>query len=371
MAFVTASFWPHTAFQLVPDQERFVEVPLASWRKSPLKAILIFFREKLSGPRRHRGICAFAALFLCAIPAVPARAQHVVTAAARSQAEGLLQQAYTTYEAGDYAQAQLLIDQADKLEPNQPDAWNLRGALYLKEAKYDKAEAAFGRAVALDPKLWAAQFNLGEVSFHQKDYRRARARFETLLSQTDRFKDANRWELAAYKAFLSCLLMGDDAEARKRLAKLPPKGATPAYLYAQAALSFSRKDAATAEKTLATAQSTYPQAANDLFASSLETVGWQAPAAPVYASSMPVPGSAPYAGGGERPMQIDPRLESAVADPLPTSGGAVYTKIPVVAPSKDHELKTPESGKPAAKPEASASPSPAETAQDHTGLLLE
>ena len=310
----------------------------------------------------------------------PVRAQHVVTAGARAQAEAILQQAYTTYEGGDYPQAMLLIDKADKLQPDQADSWNLRGAVYLKQGIYDKAAAAFSRAVALDPKLWAAQFNLGEVAFHQKDYRRAQARFEALLNQTDHFKEANRWELAAYKAFLSCLLLGDDAAAHKKLAKLPQKGATPAYLYAQAALSFSRKEVAAAGKTLAIAQSTFPPAANDLFASSFETVGWEAPPPPPVPILPPTPpnsGSAPsyHTEAGERPMQVDPRLEAAVADPLPLNGGSTYAKIPSVDLPQGRADAKP-LAKPAVKSGVTAGqPQPPQTplalGRDNTGLLLQ
>jgi Tfp pilus assembly protein PilF len=338
-------------------------------------AILIFSHEKTQGRPSRVKLAILLVLLTLTSGLIPCRAQHIVTAAARTQAQALVQQGYTAYESGDYAQATLLIDQADKLVPDQADAWNLRGAVYLKQGIFDKADAAFARAVALDPNLWAAQFNLGEVAFHRKDYRRARERFDALLSQTDRRKDANRWELAAYKTFLSCLLMGDDVAAHKKLEKIPAKGATPAYLYAQAALSYSRKDVATAEKTVALAQSTFPPAANDLFGSSFQTVGWQAvppPLLPASPSSLPLAGGASNAGGSEQPMQIDPRLEAAVADPLPSAGGAVYGKIPEVTTPKQSPAKAPAGGTPAANkaPVSNGHPTPP-PAQDHTGLLLE
>ncbi len=345
-------------------------------------AILIFPSNKMMSlsHRYFRAICL--AILTLVFAAIPAQAQRVVSATERTEAQALLQQAYASYESGDYPQAHILIDKAEKLQPDQPDGWNLRGAVFLKEGIYDKAGAAFARAVALDPKLWAAQFNLGEVAFRQKDYRRARARFEELLDQTDRYKEANRWELAAYKAYITSLLMGDDSAARKKLAKIPAKGATPAYLYAQAALSFSRKDVATAQKTISTAQATYPAAQNDLFADSLETAGWQAPPPPltsVFPSSLPAPGAAPYAGGGERPMQVDPRLEAAVADPLPAASGPVYSKVPAITTTPaERETKAAEGEKasPAKgstpKSQPAGSPSPAASpVQDHTGLLLE
>ena len=174
-----------------------------------------------------------------------------------------------------------LLGQAELLRPDQPDSWNLRGVILLKQKAYDQAQAAFARAVALDPNLWAAQFNLAESLFQRKDYAHARASFERLLSQTDRYKEGNKWELVQYKAFMSSVLMGDSAAAGKKLAKLPAKGgATPAFLYAQAALSFSRKNPAQAQNSLAAAQASFPAAINDLFSDSLVQAGWQTPLPP-------------------------------------------------------------------------------------------
>ncbi len=300
---------------------------------------------------------------------------------AKTQGAALLQQAFDAYQSGDYPTALRLIDQGEKLKPNQPDGWNLRGAIYLKQGQFAQAQAAFGRAVAIDPNLWAAQFNLAEIPFKQKNYRQARAQFDALLSQTDHYKEHNRWELAQYKVFLSYLLMGDDAHAQRALAKLPSAGAsTPACLYAQAALSFSRQDIAAAQRTLATAESTFSPALNDLFSSSLETAGWQAqPLAlpPQLASALPTSLSSP--GQTQPPMQIDPRLEASVADPLPSSpGSGVYSKLPseVASPLKPGALPQFHTGKPGQEqkpvPEKSPAPAPSPAKEpDHFGLLME
>lgn len=335
------------------------------------------------------GICAWALFVGGAAPARAARFPFIKDHAQdQAQGDAFYQQAFSAYQAGSYAQALDLIEKADKFKPDQPDGWNLRGMVYLKQNAFNKAEAAFSRACVLDPKLWAAQFNLAEAPFQGKDYARARPRFDRLLDQTDRFKESKKWELVQYKAFLSSLLMGDAAGAAKRLGKLPAKdGVTPAYLYAQAAMSFSRKDAAAARKPLAAAQSAYPAPLNDLFSNSLAEVGWinvEPPPLPVPPPSSPsrgapppqtelasvpplspLPADAPRFADKYAPIVIDPKMEAVAADPLPTGDAGAHPMMPRITP------------RPASKavlnralPQVPPTPAP-EIASEHRGLLLE
>ena len=282
--------------------------------------------RKVSGRAKPPRYYSLVALLACALTwaNVPlAQAVHFQSAKERADGDALYQQAFAAYQASNYAQAQTLIEKADQLKPDQPDGWNLRGMVFLKQNAFHNAEAAFMRAVALDPKLWAAQFNLAEVPFQGKDYARARVRFENLLGQTDRFKQAKEWELVQYKVFLSCLLMKDNGAAAKRMAKLPATGGvTPAYLYAQAALSFSRKDPTGAQKPLAAAQTAFSPLLNDLFYNSLVEAGWQAPLAPTVMPDNALAYASPHKGSAfgdnHTPVVIDPRMEAAVADPLPS-----------------------------------------------------
>ena len=242
-------------------------------------------------------------------------AGYMISAKDRAQAVALSQQAYVTFQAGDYAQALGLLTQSDQLKPDQPDGWNLRGMIYLRQKSYDQAQSAFSRAVALDPDLWAARFNLAEVAFQRKDYARARAGFEHLLSQTDHFKDKNKWELVQYKAVICCVLMGDRPSAEKKLAKLPEKGgATPAFFFARAALAFQSKNPAQAQQSLAAAQAAFPAAINDLFADSLEQAGWEAAPVPMATLAANVPATPP---GARMNVVIDPQLQADSAGPLP------------------------------------------------------
>ena len=340
--------------------------------------IFIFMRSNplLGSHRLGRPLLAglAALVFLCAT-ALPVRAGRFFSAKERAQGDTLYQQAFAAYQAGDYPQAQDLIQKADALKPDQPDGWNLRGMVYLKQNAFDKAEAAFSRAVSLDPKLWAAQFNLAETPFQGKDYARARVRFEKLVDQTDHFKEPKEWELVQYKAYLSCLLMGDNAAAAKKLAKLPATGGvTPAYLYAQASLAFSRKDAAAARKSLAAAQGAFSPLLNDMFSNSLVEAGWQSPLlTPTLAVNLPndvLPASGAMPSENRTPIVIDPRLEASVADPLPAGDTAVRpmaAKInPTAAPrSAGRPVTTPP------VPPLTPAPSPVAESSEHRGLLLE
>ena len=353
-------------------------------------------RTAFCGPKlkfdRFRAIF-FACTFLW-IALTSAQAVRFPSAKDRADGDALYQQAFTAYQAGEYSQAQAMIEKADTLKPDQPDGWNLRGMVYLKQNAFDKAEAAFTRAVALDPKLWAAQFNLAEAPFQGKDYARARDRFDKLLEQTDRFKDAKKWELVQYKAFLSCLLTGDLNDANRKLAKLPATGgATPAYLYAQAALAYNHKDQAAARKFLATAQTTFSSVLNDLFSNSLVEVGWETPAPPpvVMTANVPISGltanrestshepASRESSLSRTPIVIDPQLEAAAAEPLPSPDSAARPVAMKIEPSSLRPALRPGNVLPIEAPlptparkTVATSPTPApEEKSDHRGLLLE
>lgn len=378
-------------------------------------AIIFFSFLHAEEPRlagRTRVFAILAAAGFLALAVVPAASAGLIpTGKDRAQGDTLFQQAGTAYQNGDLAGAIHLLEQADTLKPDQADAWNLRGVVYLKQRAYDKAEAAFARSVAIDPALWAAQFNLAEVSFQKKDYQRARTVFERLLAQTDRYKSSNKWELIQYKAFLCALLSGDEADARKKLAKLPVAGgATPAALYAQAALAFSRKDTAGGNRIVNGAQTAYAPALNEIFANSLENAGWRTPAPavnpllpgatlavanvdPATAAAMSAAGitnpagvttPAPGRTAAERPaVMVDPR-QVAASDPLPSGPGRDL--IPAVGQMNSlasgrtvsNSAKRPAKEKPAPSPAPGTlsvgSPVPAATPPasplEHEGLLL-
>lgn len=296
-----------------------------SLKRLPL-AIFIFVQRAENARRRLVSALAFSTVFLAVV--APAGAATAISATARREAEAFYQSAYVAYQAADYAKSLSLLDSAEALRPEFADCLNLRGIICLKQGAYDRAESAFSHAVALDATLWAAQFNLGEIPFRKKEYPLAQARFEKLLSHTNRFKQRSQWELVQYKAYLCSLLAGDEAGTQKKLERLPAKdGATPALQYAQAALALSKKDNAGATKWLTAGQAGYNAALNRLFADSLNTAGWTA--APLAGPALAL---ARQAGDPRRPLSasayLDPRLEAAAAEPLPDADGGILPMLP-------------------------------------------
>lgn len=289
-------------------------------------AIFIFVNPRKTACRWGAAALLLGELLMGGV--LPASAGVAISATARRESDALYQSAYAAYVAADYAQSLTLLDRAEAIRPDFADGLNLRGIICMRQGAYDKAEAAFSRAVALDANLWAAQFNLGEIPFREKNYPVARARFEKLLAHTNRFKARNQWELVQYKTYLCALLAGDDAAAQKNLERLPQKdGATPAYQYAQTALALSKKDNAGAAKWLATAQASYSVALNNLFSDSLGVAGW-ASALPAR-TALTLGGQTTAALDSRRQaVYLDPRLEAAAAEPLPAADGGILPMLP-------------------------------------------
>ena len=318
----------------------------------------------------HAVAAALALAFACPAPAAP-----VISPNPRRQADAFYRSAYSAYVAGDLNHALTLLDSGEAIKPDHADCLNLRGIICLRQNAYDRAEAAFARAVALDASLWAAQFNLGEIPFRKKDFATARARFEKLLSHTSRFKQRNQWELVQYKTYLCCLLTGDDAAAQKNLERIPADGGvTPAYQYAQAALALSKKDGSGAAKWITIAQGSFPPPLNNLFSDALATAGWAnaLPAGAALALNRQLPGNVDLRRERSNAVYIDPRLEAAAAEPLPAADGGILPMLPPeIAPGKRpaFSLMPERTSPPPAKAEDTLPPIPAPTpAQPVSGL---
>lgn len=82
------------------------------------------------------------------------------------------QRALRSYESGDYSTALKQLDRAAARggadAKTRADLLNLRGAIYLRQARVEKAKAKFAEAADLNPALWDARFNLAEITRRQK-----------------------------------------------------------------------------------------------------------------------------------------------------------------------------------------------------------
>jgi len=148
--------------------------------------------------------------------------QTVITKASRDIAEGKLEDAV--------AQAAL----AQKLDPNNPETANLLGVIALQKKDYSEAVTQLNRAIARDPKFYAAKFNLADVLMIQGNYDQARAVLEEL-----RQFDPNS-EVVQFKVALTYILANQPEKASALIDEMQFPGKTPAYYYARAAFWLKR-----------------------------------------------------------------------------------------------------------------------------------
>lgn len=73
------------------------------------------------------------------------------------------------------------VSQALQAYPNYPDAYNLRGWIYLSQQEYIKADASFDRALSLRPTDPDTRYNLGWSQCLQKKFDTAQMHFDVAL----------------------------------------------------------------------------------------------------------------------------------------------------------------------------------------------
>ena len=212
---------------------------------------------------------------------------------ARAQAD--LARAERAYRRRDLEGAWQLLDQVDATSPNQAVTYNLRGEILLDQGKTDEAETALRNALAADPQLLAARYNLARVPFAKKDYATARKELEALLGAISGGKEKQRERLIRYQIFLTLLLEGHEGVAQKAMDEFKMMDDSPALYYAQAAWAFQHGNPKQGNNWVANASNLYSAELNRAFAAPFSDLGWVSNATAPSGSAMPDTG-----GGAER-----------------------------------------------------------------------
>jgi TPR repeat protein len=183
------------------------------------------------------------------------------------------EQSQQAFRQRDFATALKLVDEADKVDANQPATLNLRGEILMQQGKFDDAEAAFKKAAKLDPKLRDAQYNLAQIPFKKKEYAKARDRFETLYKRIPGGDKNQAAELIKFKIYMTLLMEGKESRAHSMLEEFQFTD-TPALYYAQAAWEYKHNNSQKAEEWTSSANKIYSPALNSVFADAFYDVGW-------------------------------------------------------------------------------------------------
>src|SRR6266849_303732 len=189
-------------------------------------------------------------------------------------AQSRFEEAQQAVQQHDLAAARKFIDEADTAEPNQARILNLRGEILMEQKEFAQADSEFKKALKADPKYREAQYNLAQIPFKQKDYAKARDRFEALFQQTPGGDKNQAAQNIQFKIYMTLLLEGKESRAQAMMEQFQFTGDTPALYYAQAAWEFKHNNPEKAAGWTASAKKIYSPALNNVFADAFYDVGW-------------------------------------------------------------------------------------------------
>ena len=241
------------------------------------------------------------------------------TAKMKAFAQSRFEQAQQAVQHQDLTAASKFIDDANSADPNQPRIINLRGEILMAQKQFDQAEAEFKKALKIDPKFREPQYNLAEIPFKQKDYAKARDRFEgSRLAKTPGADKNQAAQLIKYKIYMTLLLEGKESRAQKMMEQFQFTGDTPALYYAQAAWEFKHNNPTKAMDWIESARKIYSPALNVVFADSFYDLGWIE--SPALATS-PAPSTEAAVAMESAQTESSPAIE-----PSPIPGASVAKK---------------------------------------------
>lgn len=145
-----------------------------------------------------------------------------------------------------------VLDKADAVFPDSSESLNLRGACYVEIRNFEKAMAAFNKALQLTPGNPSINFNIAEVYFVTKKWQESHDLFIKILKDLPKTEVALS-RLIEFKILLCKKKLGMRDEAIALAKKYDLDDDSPFYCFAQAAIAYDDKDLVKAEEWLAMA----------------------------------------------------------------------------------------------------------------------
>jgi Flp pilus assembly protein TadD len=193
----------------------------------------------------------------------------------KAQLEAMYDKAFQAFDAANYDQALKALDAIDARQPDLAESLNLRGVVYMRQGRYDKAETVLRKALTIEPRFWNASFNLAEIPFLRKDWKEARTRFEGLIAGDNEGLQPETVQLIQYKVLLTFVLQGKENMVDWIMNKFEVAKDSPALYYSNAAIAFQHGNQKEAAEWLSAADKHFPAPLNKLYAESFYEVGWK------------------------------------------------------------------------------------------------
>ena len=144
------------------------------------------------------------------------------------------------------------LEKAAKIFPDSPEFYNLRGSCLVEMRSFDKALVDFEKARSFSPDNVSIDFNIAEVYFVTKQWKKCADLFDKVLRAVPAGNVALS-RLIEFKILLCKVKLGLKNDVVILSEKYDFLDDSPYYYYAQAALSYEAKDQTKAQEWLAMA----------------------------------------------------------------------------------------------------------------------
>lgn len=144
------------------------------------------------------------------------------------------------------------LEKATKIFADSPEIHNLRGSCFVEMRAFDKALVEYQKAAAFTKDNPSIDFNIAEVYFCTKEWKKALEIFEKIIKNLPP-ENLALGRLVEFKILLCQKKLGMNAEAKALGDKYDFQDDSPFYYYAQAALEYDANNLVKAEEWLAMA----------------------------------------------------------------------------------------------------------------------
>jgi tetratricopeptide (TPR) repeat protein len=145
------------------------------------------------------------------------------------------------------------LGKAEKIFPDSEDLLNMRGLCYIEMRAFDKAGAALEKAIKVSPKSTGIRFNLAEVFFVSKQWKKSHDLFQDVLMEIPE-SDKPLARLTEFKILLCKKKLGQKDDALILAEKYDFQDDSPYHYYAKAVQAYEAEKLPEAEEWLARAK---------------------------------------------------------------------------------------------------------------------
>ncbi len=141
------------------------------------------------------------------------------------------------------------VDKATKIFADSPEVMNMRGSCFVEMRAFDKALDQFQKAAALAKDNPSIEFNIAEVLFCTKEWKKSLDLFEKIMAAKPAVNNS-LGRLVEFKILLCKKKLGQNDDVAILVEKYDFLDDSPYYYYAKAALAYEANDLVKAEEWL-------------------------------------------------------------------------------------------------------------------------